>query len=419
MGLILAGCEASGVGELGDWSVVVMMSGKNAGVFGTTRLGAGAWRLALGVAAAGVLAGCQAGGGGTNSPSAAPPMLAKPAKPASNPGDHYEAMAALGYRPQWNALATVTRGRTMAFFSAYPDILVAHESGNSISVLEASTGASRWRLDLAGPVTKFLGNIRDRRNDDILSMSETEVFVLDSRTGGLKDRQPLATISNTPPAQFGNILVYGCPTGEVQGHNLSSGFKQWGYQLEGAITVSPAPIGGAVAVVSERGEVAILDPLSGSSLGRARIFHGPRSQPAATTTTLFIASTDQSIWAFGAEGGEPLWRVRTERALTGQPVVHQGVVFVPVPDLGLSAYQAGTGEHLWSATGVSGSVIAVRRGRLIVREQDEALAIDPLTGQILERAAMKGVWRMVPDAFVDGNMYLVEPRGRVQKFSPR
>ncbi len=396
-----------------------MMSGKIGGAVTRAWVGAGAFWLALGVVGAGALVGCRAGGGGKETKSASEPRAAMTVKAATKPGDRYESMAALGYRPQWNAFAVVPRGRTMSFFDASPDILVAHESGNSISVLEASTGANRWRLDLAGPVAKFLGNIRDARNADVLSLSQTEVFVLDSRTGVLKDRQRLATITNTPAVQFGNILVYGCPTGEVQGHNLASGYKQWGYQLSGSIDTNPARMGNSVAVVSAGGDVAILDPLLGSSVGRGRIFEGPRSNPVATETALFIASTDQSIWAFGVEGGDPLWRVRTERALTGQPAVYKGMVFVPVPNLGLSGYSTGTGERIWSAAGVGGAVVGVRNGRLIVREQEEALALDPVSGEVLERVAMKGVWKMATDAFVDGNMYLVEPKGRVQKFSPR
>jgi hypothetical protein len=32
---------------------------------------------------------------------------------------------------------------------------------------------------------------------------------------------------------------------------------------------------------------------------------------------------------------------------------------------------------------------------------------------------MHGVSMMVTDTFADGNMYLIEPGGRIQKFSPR
>lgn len=374
------------------------------------------FQVGLTVALAGWFAGCASSDSGSRATGAGGP---RQSVATGATGERYDAMASLGYRPQWNGFAVVGRGREITFFDAFDDILVAHESGNSITVMESSTGASRWALDLADSLVKFVGNIRDTRTGDIIASSQSELYLLDSRTGVINDRQRLAMIVNTPPVQFGNMLVYGCPNGEAQGHNLTSGYRQWGNRLAGAIEANPVRLGNAVAVVSQRGEVVILDPASGSSFGRARIFGALRNHPVATGTTLFIASTDQSLWAFGESAGTPLWRTRTEHQLVGQPAYFNNTVFAPIPVEGLCAFAASSGTRLWSNPEARGHVIAVRNGRLIVREQNAALAVDPVSGEILERVPLRGLSMLVPDAFVDGNMYLVEPGGRIQKFSPR
>jgi outer membrane protein assembly factor BamB len=371
--------------------------------------------LTLALAGA-LLSACASQGGAKGSGSSA---SATPAPKPGATGDRYEAMASLGYKPQWNAFAVVPRGNKISFFDAYDDILVAHETGNSITVMESSTGAARWSLDLAESLVKFVGNIRDSRNGNIIASSQGELFLLDARTGVINDRQKMSVIVNTPPVQFGSMLVYGCPNGEAQGHNLTSGYRQWGNKLSGSIEADPVRLGNTVAVVSQRGDVAILDPITGSSFGRARIFGALRNNPVATDTTLFIAGVDQSVWAFGPSAGSPLWRARTEHELTGQPAYFNNAVFVPIPVEGLTAFSADSGDRLWSNGEINGEVIAARAGRLIVQIKDGAMLVDPISGEILETVTLRGLSMIVTDQFADGNLYLVEPGGRIQKFSPR
>ncbi|HBS28302.1 MAG TPA: hypothetical protein DEB06_02370 [Phycisphaerales bacterium] len=328
-------------------------------------------------------------------------------------------MARLGYAPQWNASAPVSRGQRIKFVDAFDDMLIAHETGNTVSVLEPSTGARRWSLDLAGPLAKFIGNLR-LPEGDVLSASEDEVFVLDGRSGVIKKRQKLAVLANTRPVLAGNTVVFGCGTGEVLGHNLISGYKLWGFQMPGAIEGDLAVIGPFVGAVSQTGEIVVLDPARGASVGRARIFDGVNVPPASSEDSMFIAGRDRSVWGFTAlTDSKPLWRVRTERPLRDRPVHHEGTVFVTIAERGLTALDAFTGEVKWSNKDATGSVVAVRRGRLIVWNGETAFAVDPERGDIHERTELPGVSRIVFDAFVDGNAYLVEPAGLVQKFSPR
>lgn len=365
-------------------------------------------------------AGCASDGTrGSGQPSTGAQRAASRGVTSPQKDARYDALARLGYGPQWNAFIPVSRGQRVKTIDPFDDMLIAHETGNTVSVLEPNTGATRWALDLAGPLTKFTGNTR-LEDGDVLSVNEGELFVLDGRSGIIKKRQNLAELASTPPVVAGNIVVVGCANGEVLGHNLLSGYKLWGYGMQGSIRGDVVPVGPYVGAVSDRGQVAILDPRRGTSVGRAEIFDGVHVSPASSDSAMYIAGRDRSVWAFSATTrGNAIWRERTERPLRAKPVYHDGAVYVTIGERGLTALDAYTGEQKWANSEARGEVVAVRRGRLIVWDGETALAVDPERGDVQERVKLPGISVIATDAFVDGNVYVAEPGGLVQKFSPR
>jgi outer membrane protein assembly factor BamB len=189
--------------------------------------------------------------------------------------------------------------------------------------------------------------------------------------------------------------------------------------MSGAIEADPVLVGDAIGLVSQAGDVLILDAVSGSAIGRNRIGGGPGAPLAATDDTLFVASLDQSLYAFNREGGTTRWRKRTETPLRDRPVLHEGRVYCTIPDQGLTAFDAGTGEEAWSAEGVGGYVVAVRDGRPIAWDGREAVSLDPETGQVIERARLEHVDFVLTDTLVDGTLYTVSEHGVVVRFNPR
>lgn len=330
----------------------------------------------------------------------------------------FEAFAALGYQPEWIGYPVVPRGRKILYLDAYDDLILVHESGNSVTVMDAATGANRWSLSLAGDLTLFVGNTR-LANGDLVCSSQGEVFVLDPGSGIVKERNRLAVIANTRPVAFGRLLVYGCATGEVLGHNLASGYKQWGYMLDGTITARPVRVGDVVAAVSQGGEWAALDPIEGSAVGRGRIFGGLANHPVASEDGLFIAGLDQSIWAFAPTQREPRWRVRTEHPIRQQPVLHAGRLYVVLEREGLACFDAADGSRRWTTAGLSGHVAAVRAGRLIVWDGHVAALVERESGEVLERIVLPGIDRLTTDRLEDGRLYAYSLKGEVQKYSPR
>lgn len=370
-----------------------------------------------------VPAGCKKGARAADSasrPGASASISSEPspAIPEAKKLDTYGAFSALGYRAEWVGYPVMPRGRKVQFFDAFDDILVVQESGNLITVMDAATGSNRWSLDPSTRLTKFVGNVRDE-SGNILACAENEVFVIDPVSGVINKRQRLARIVNTPPAIVGDILVFGCPTGEALAHSLTSGYKRWGYMLDGAITAPPVRVNESVAVVSQGGELVMLEAREGRATGRGELFGGLVNEPVVEGSRVFFAGLDQSIWAFDQHGYQPVWRVRLDQPLRSQPTVIDGRVYVSIPAEGLACFEASNGTRVWTTPGIDGHVVARRGDRLILWNGKEAMALDPARGDVIERIVLPGIDRLVSDKPVDGNLYSYTLKGEVRKFSPK
>lgn len=396
-------------------------------------------RTTLALLAAAALGACAstekpaADTGAAETPAPASGAPAKPAPiqvkgvPQATPEQQaeYDAFAALGYKLAWRANPLVGRNRRTLFLDSFDDVLIFQDTGNFVTLLEAATGAPRWSTEVDAATSRFTGNtvVGER----VYSSSDNELFVLDARTGNILERHHLAVVVNTAPVIAGNIAVFGSPTGEVLGHNLASTYKQWGYRLRGSITARPALIpgfnggDGAVGVVSQGGEVLVADSRNGASFGHATVFSGLANDPVASEDTLYVASTDQSVYAFDLRTGRQRWRERTEQPITDQPVLFGDSLYVGVPGRGMQRIDAATGSVKWSAKGVAGRLIATRTGRLIVWDapSQTAYALDSERGDVIERVTLDGVVRLIAQKFEDGALYAVTERGRVSKFGPR
>lgn len=341
------------------------------------------------------------------------------ARAAAFPIEH-DHWSRLGYRYDWTSYPYVSGRGRIRFADAYPDVLIAQETGGILSLIETTTGGVRWSTELANPLTKFVGNGRD--GDRIVCSSESEAFIVTAATGNLIARQRIEKVVNTRPLLLerpgGAVAVYGTPTGEVLAHYLGQSVKIWGFDTAGAIEGRPVLIGSVIGAVSQAGDVFFLDAASGSLQGRARIFDGVANDPVTNGQLMFIASLDQSLYAF-APTGTQVWRHRGSHPLRAQPTAEGETVYCTIPELGLTAFDASTGKINWSAKEVAGTVIARNRNRLIAFDGASAFALDPQRGDVIEKVELKGVDFLTTDKFEDGVLYAVARSGVIARFLPR
>lgn len=332
-----------------------------------------------------------------------------------------EAYATLGYRHVWAGFPAMSPGAQITLVEILDDVICVQNSNAVLSVLETSGGTTRWSDQLGDSLTKFVGLARDNRN--IVCSSETEAFFLDVDTGTLLNKQRFNRVANTSPEIVNDLLVYGTARGQVFGDVQVQGFRAWGATLDSAIEIDPVRMGDMLCFVSRNGEVAFLNGATGSSFSRSKMFMGTQVPMGMSKDLVFIASTDQSVYAFSPSAAAPVWRHRTNVSLDYPPVYHMGVVYCAVGGDGLTAFGeygvGGRGDVKWVSKGVFGEVIGVRNGRLLVWDGRDMCLVDPSNGDLIERVRLAGVTKVVTDTFVDGNLYLATTEGVIAKLSPR
>ncbi|HLP85016.1 MAG TPA: PQQ-binding-like beta-propeller repeat protein [Phycisphaerales bacterium] len=362
------------------------------------------------------LAGCG-GGIRTNAPSASTAQVATfdtTAIPAEN-------WKAAGYRLDWVGFPfPATPGVNMVRdMIAADDVIIAQDRQSRVTILEANNGQVRWSTSIANPLTKFVGLTRDTADASrLIVSSESEAFVLAMSNGSLLAREKFERVVNTKPVAIPGQLIYGTGVGEVLSHRLGIGLKAWGFQGNGTIEADPIKVGDIVSVVSQRGDVMFFAPDNGNLVGRGMTFGGLGSNPVASSDTVYLASRDQSVWAF-ATSGATRWRYRTPAVLTSQPFLHANALYVNIPGDGLTSLNARTGEVIWKSKDIKGDVIAARGKNLLAFDGTTLTVLDIARGRVLSQFGTPGITRFIADKPADGNLYAITTGNQVVKYIPQ
>ena len=327
-----------------------------------------------------------------------------------------ETFSRLGYKRTWTGFAEVSRNTGIRFLETYDDLIIIQDNASTVTALDAQTGATRWRNMIARPMSKFVGIVRFRGR--IVVCGETEVFLLDPATGQTLERQPYAKAVGAAPLQIDSRLVFGTGLGRVFAHSLGSGLTLWENSVQGAIETAGIRVGRAVAFVSITGNIVFIEPATNSLLGFGHIYAGTSVPLASSNRLLFIASLDQSLYAFSPASRLPIWRVRTEAPLADAPVHHAGVVYCTIPGRGMTAFDAENGDALWVAPDVVGTVIGMRSGRPIVWDGSVVTLLNNDDGSVYASVELPGVSRLVMDGFTDGTLFAASDMGLVIRLVP-
>lgn len=367
----------------------------------------------VGLACLVTVGGCgssrRAGGDGGSSQDTNPNSQALAADPYT----------VIGYRPVWKSVAQVANRHAISHLDVTGEEVLAMDSSNILTYIDAASGKVRWAVDLGDSLARFYGAGVWRGM--VWSVGDTVMYFLDSRTGEVLDRQRLDALARTRPAIVGDIAVFGTSRGEILGHNMRAGFKGWGFGYDRAstVTVPPVQVGAAVATVTNRGELLVIDALSGRLVGSNSLYDAMVGTPVADDDTVYCASLDQSVWAFAAYGGEQRWRVRTSERITGQAALLGDRLFIELPGEGFACMRTSDGSRVWTAQGVKGDALGVRGGRLLVWDGSTMTVLDMTRGDVVDTAQIQGVSKLVTDNFVDGNLYAATADGSITRYEPR
>ncbi|WP_247731453.1 PQQ-binding-like beta-propeller repeat protein [Halovivax limisalsi] len=233
--------------------------------------------------------------------------------------------------------------------TAVVDGAVVQQLGGMVVVLEADTGAERWRerRDLSNPVTVA---------DDTVYAIETAyadpptLVALSLADGGERWTEPLADDGRfwpTAPAVVDGTVYQG--GSELVALSATDGERRWTRDLDAPVVGSPtvadgdlyAPLGdGTVRAYDLDGTPRWTQPVESAASVVGTPFV---SSPAVAEGTCYVVNAWQ-VSALDVQDGSIRWT--TEGDADGTPLVADGVVYIG----GLSAaaaYDGASGDRLW------------------------------------------------------------------------
>jgi len=326
------------------------------------------------------------------------------------------AFAKLGYRRDWSGFPVVAGGGSIKLVEVRGDTVFALDSGSTVTALEGSNGSILWANQVGNTLTRFVAI--NRMDSGLLVSSDAEAFVLNIKTGAYISRKSFDKLVNTAPAIVGNIGYYGTPVGELLGHNISTGFKFRGVALTGAIDEPPIIVGSTIAAVTQAGDVMFVHTDSGTLAARTKIFGGLATRPVTDGENLYLASVDQSVYCF-SPSAKQVWRYKTSVSLRSQPAIHGGAMLLHIPGEGFVSLSTASGSVNWKSAAITGEVIGVRKGDLLIWDGEFLQRVDAAHGEVVAKFKMPGVKSFAFDQFVDGNLFIISESGVITRFATR
>ncbi len=336
----------------------------------------------------------------------------------------------MGYRIQWQRSLGLPKGAQLEYVKVYPDIIVALETDNILSVLRAEDGEVIYREAVGDPGDRMLEPARS--GDVIVLSADTLAYMMPITRAESPVVVELGSVINTAPVLDRNIAVYGTPTGRVLAVDLARGFSPWRYDMGASITTDPVNADGIVVVADNAGHVAAFNPLRGALLWKQDTFDTITANPAYSERQVYVASEDQALYCFDRASGEELWKYLTESPLTTSPTVVDGRVYQYVETEGLVALDIRTGDKLWTRD-LFGRPLMTRNNRLVIhvpgqyverdgqagRLAERLLTVDAASGETIEESWLPRVQEIRADRAKNGNLYLIRRDGRIMKLAPR
>jgi outer membrane protein assembly factor BamB len=327
----------------------------------------------------------------------------------------------LDYRIAWQHLGA---GRTIKIFTVQGDSVFFLDMENFLARIKIADGNRLWRMQIADPIEEVYGVTYP--GDRVYVTTGGSVLVLDPNTGSQIQRQELLQIANTEPALFNQYLIYGSRNGQVVWHSRLVGQHWRGYQIAPAMLVPPVVEGDVVAAVGNNGSVYVLSATTTRQYWNRTLLAPVLCQPAIGEAALYVAGTDQYLWAFDLNSGRNLWKVLHESQLVDSPVLVGERLYQQVPRAGLHCYTALPsddldGDLIWKTQGVNGNVLLQRRSELITwdRQGRRMIVVDAERGSIIKTLDLPAVTRLVAAGPNRDEIYAANDDGRVVRLVPR
>jgi outer membrane protein assembly factor BamB len=327
----------------------------------------------------------------------------------------------LGYRIVWQTEPLVTKDATMQVTTATADSVWFGDSAGSVVRIRRDSGETVWRSSTYQGVERMIGieYLPTPQADNVYVVTELGSVTLDAVTGNLLKRGRFAHLPMTEPTVFGPYMIFGTRTGLASWYQYKTGYN-WRAATVGAAVHGKVTITGDTALAAgTNGKVMALGAPNAGIRWTRTLSAGVEAPIAADDSSCYVASRDQSLWAFDLMRGRVLWQYFTQAALVNPPVRIADGLYLQIPGEGLVSFNPTTGkpdgEVRWKSK-AKGNVLA--RVGTDLMAWDAAgrtlTAVDAGTGRIVREVALPKVKAVVFDT-ARGDLFVSDESGNVER----
>jgi hypothetical protein len=338
------------------------------------------------------------------------------------------ALQQLGFRVDWQTRVPNSRGGTLRGVHARGDSIYAIDSRNLVSRVSLDRGMVVWQSPVGEASMPIEAVFRVTRpgSDEIYAASSFAIHVIDGADGSTQARQGLERGLGTPPTVVGPYMIYGTRSGQVIWHQYEVGYPWRANSLPGSISARPLLDGDRIYAVGSTGAVMAMDAASTRRVWERQLVDGVVAAPAAGDGLLFVAGTDQHLWAFDMGSGRTAWSYFTESPLTTPPTALGDSVLQFVPNEGLVCLAANPTDRIsgvvrWRNPEGRGVVIGSHRGRVLLWEAAARTlrGIELATGRTAFSIELPRVDAIAPEGGEGGGLLLFRGDGTIIRLLPQ
>ena len=328
---------------------------------------------------------------------------------------------ALGHRIVWQTDALATLDASMQVVTLSGDSVWFGDSAGSVVRVRRDTGETVWRSSTYQGVERMLSisHLPTAAADNVYVVTELSSIALDAVTGNVIRRSRFSHLPSTEPTPFGSYLVFGTSTGLVSWFQYRTGYN-WraatvGAGVHGRVTVA----GDTVLAGSMNGRVAAINASTAGIRWTRSLTSAVEAPVAADDGACYVASHDQSLWAFELERGRVRWQYFTQVPLVHPPVRISDGLYLQIPGEGLVSFNPTTqrpeGEVRWKSK-AGGDVVARIENELMAwdRQKRVLTAVDAGTGRIVRSLSLPKVKAISFDPSTR-DLFVTDVAGRVER----
>lgn len=183
--------------------------------------------------------------------------------------------------------------------------------------------ALKWSFATQGAIW---GSAAVRDGLVYIGSNDQSVYAVDAKSGNQKWKLATAGAVRSQPAFSGDAVIFSSDDGSLYAANAGTGARLWKTDIHNSLK-----------------RVPLDDPNMGSTYD----YDFMTSSPVVANGTVYVGSSDGTVYALDAASGAVSWRFQTTDRVRATPAVADGVVYIGSWDGYLYALKADTGTLVW------------------------------------------------------------------------